>query len=80
VTTLCDSLAATAMASESFCMEEMDVRSRSEATASKSREAGLIMGHSGTDDVNKRQHSLAVIATIFIGSFQLAEIENHHFK
>ena len=65
------------MACESFCMEEMDVRSRSEATASRSREAGLIMHYSGCDDINKRQRSFAVIATIFIGSWS---DENHLFK
>ena len=57
------------MACERLCMEEMDVRSRSEATASKSRLAGLTMYYSGTDDVNKRQCSFAIIATIFISSF-----------
>ena len=51
------------------------MRSRSEATASRSREAGLIMRHSGCDDVNKRQCSFAIIATIFIGS--LRSDENH---
>ena len=34
------------------------------------------MGHSGTDDVNKRQRSFAIIATIFIGSWSE---ENHSF-
>ena len=50
-------------------MEEMYVRSRSEATASRSREAGLTMRYLGRDDINKRQRSFAVIATIFIGSW-----------
>ena len=74
---LCYPLAATAMACESFCMEEMDVRSRSEATASRSREAGLTMHYLGRDDINKRRRSFAVIATIFIGSWS---DENHLFK
>ena len=56
---------------ESFCMEKMYVRSRSAATASRSREAGLIMGHSETDDINKWQRSFAVIVTIFIDSCQM---------
>jgi hypothetical protein len=74
---LCYPLAATAMACESFCMEEMDVRSRSEATASRSREAGLMMHYLGRDDINKRRRSFGVIATIFIDSWSEG---NHLFK
>ena len=51
------------------------MRSRSEATASRSREAGLIMRHSGTDDVNKRRCSFAIIATIFISSFNCQRLK-----
>jgi hypothetical protein len=60
---------ATAIFCEDFCMEKIYVRSTSEATATRSREAGLAMHYLGRDDINKQQRSLAVIATIFTGSW-----------
>jgi hypothetical protein len=66
-------LAATAMACEGL-HEKMYVRSRSEVTASKSREAGLIMYYSGCDDVSKRQCSFGIIAAIVTGG---GSDENH---
>ena len=65
------------MLCEGFCMEKMYVRSRSEATASTSREAGLTMYYLVRDEINKQQPSFAVVATIFIGNWS---DENHLFK
>jgi hypothetical protein len=70
-------LTATAIFCEGFYMEKIYVRSRSEATASRSREAGLTMHYLVRDDINKQQRSFAVIATIFIGNWS---DETHLFR